>query len=63
VTGDFLAAGDGLRFSRRLKQWQSAGDGLALKRLALTKNGGGLGVYFMGVSFALLCSDNAAQFH
>jgi len=29
VANDFLAAGDVLHFFRRLKQWQSAGDGLA----------------------------------
>jgi len=44
VADDFLVAGDGLRFFRRLNQWQSAGDGLALQRLALAKNGCGLGI-------------------
>jgi len=41
----FLAAGDGLRFFWQRKQWESADDGLALNRLALARNGGGLGVY------------------
>jgi len=29
VAHDVMVTGDGLRFFRRLKQWQSAGDGLS----------------------------------
>jgi len=43
VADDFLAAGDGLRYFPRLKQWQSAGGSSALKWLVLAKNGGSLG--------------------
>jgi len=38
-------AGDGLQISRRLNQCASAGDGLALNRLAMARNGGSLQVY------------------
>jgi len=40
-----LSAGDGLQIFRRLNQRASAGDGLALNRLAMARNGGGLQVY------------------
>jgi len=40
-----LSAGDGLQIFRRLNQCASAGDGLALNRLAIARNGGGLQVY------------------
>jgi len=40
-----LSDGDGLQTFRRLKQCQSAGDGLAQSRLELARNGGGLQVY------------------
>jgi len=40
VTDGCLAAGDGLRTLRRVNQRESAGDGLALNRLALATNGG-----------------------
>jgi len=40
-----LSAGDGLQIFRRLNECESAGDGLALNRLALARNGGGLQVY------------------
>jgi len=42
---DGLSAGDGLQIFQRLNQCQSAGDGLALNRLALARNGCGLQVY------------------
>jgi len=40
-----LSAGDGLQIFRQLNQCESAGDGLALNRLALARNGCGLQVY------------------
>jgi len=40
-----LSAGDGLPNFRRLNQCESPGDGLALNRLALARNSGGLHVY------------------
>jgi len=46
VAGPGLSAGDDLYILRRLNQCESAGDGLALNRLALARNGGGLQVYF-----------------
>jgi len=39
-----LSASDGLYFFRRLNECESAGDGLALIRLALARNGCGLQV-------------------
>jgi len=40
-----ISAGDGLQIFRQLNQWESAGDGLALNRMALARNGCGLQVY------------------
>jgi len=42
-----LSAGNDLQIFRRLNQGESAGDGLALNRLALARNGCGLQVNCM----------------
>ena len=52
-------AGDGLQFFRRLNQCASAGDRLALNRLAMARNGGGLQVY-LGIKAAFDSVDRRA---
>ena len=42
---DFMAVGDNLHFCRRLKQRESASNGVALNRLALAISGDGLGEF------------------
>ena len=55
-----FSAGDGLYIFRRLNQCESAGDGLALNRLALARNGCGLQDYCI-VTLVLFCGINISQ--